>query len=362
MTENNPLNPEQDFRLTRGVPGSGKSTYAKQWVIAAPNRVRVNRDDIRQELHEQKHDYKAGTYYEPTLKDEERTTVIAHRRINDALTASKSVLVDDTNLNLRYYKAYHQIAATHGLVLGHKDFPITLDEAKRRNSLREQPVPDFVIDRMYSNLGPNGEFHHWDGDYTPRAFVKPAEKLTGIIVDLDGTAVDVRPIRHFVRGKYRNFDMFHRSSLFCAPNPEVIEMVVDAHNNGFAIIVVSARVERYREVSEVWLNQHLPVPFSNMYLRPEDDNRPDFEVKHDILKKIREDYSVAVAIDDNPFVRQNWTENGIRTVIVPGFEEGSVTEDEVLHIDNSFRMGCCLRCGKPLKSGAAIGPVCAKFS
>lgn len=34
--------------VTRGLPASGKSTWAKAWVAADPaNRVRVNRDAIR---------------------------------------------------------------------------------------------------------------------------------------------------------------------------------------------------------------------------------------------------------------------------------------------------------------------------
>lgn len=34
--------------VLRGLPGSGKSTWAKEWVAGDPdNRVRINRDDIR---------------------------------------------------------------------------------------------------------------------------------------------------------------------------------------------------------------------------------------------------------------------------------------------------------------------------
>ena len=37
--------------LTRGIQGSGKSTWARQWVEEDPeNRVRINNDDIRNML------------------------------------------------------------------------------------------------------------------------------------------------------------------------------------------------------------------------------------------------------------------------------------------------------------------------
>lgn len=35
--------------LTRGLPASGKTTWAREWVDEAPlgERVRINRDDLR---------------------------------------------------------------------------------------------------------------------------------------------------------------------------------------------------------------------------------------------------------------------------------------------------------------------------
>ena len=34
--------------ITRGLPASGKSTWAKQWVLEdTENRVRINQDDIK---------------------------------------------------------------------------------------------------------------------------------------------------------------------------------------------------------------------------------------------------------------------------------------------------------------------------
>ena len=37
--------------ITRGLPGSGKTTYARAWVAEdREHRARVNRDDIRQML------------------------------------------------------------------------------------------------------------------------------------------------------------------------------------------------------------------------------------------------------------------------------------------------------------------------
>lgn len=350
---------EQEFILTRGLPGSGKSTWAKQWVTQAPNRVRVNRDDIREELY--------GKEYHGNQKKEaeEKVTQVEHTRIQRALKEGKSVVSDNMHVNPRFLKAFYRMSEQTGVKLGHRDFPVSVEEAIRRNHLRERQVPDDIIRKIArEHLGPNGEFHYFDGDYEPRPFVKPTERRAGIIVDLDGTAVDVRPIRHYVRGKYRNFDMFHRSSYFCEPNPEVMEMIKDAQDRDIPIIIVSARQEKYREVSELWLNKY-GVNFDNMYLRPQEDTRPDYFVKHDILKEIRKDYDILRAIDDNPNVRDVWVKNGIETTIVPGFEDEEIAEigeTSIIKIDNVFRRGGCIRCGRPLKNGGIIGPNCAKFA
>lgn len=37
--------------ICRGIPASGKSTWAKQWVLEDPeHRIRINQDDIRNML------------------------------------------------------------------------------------------------------------------------------------------------------------------------------------------------------------------------------------------------------------------------------------------------------------------------
>ena len=42
------------------------------------------------------------------------------------------------------------------------------------------------------------------------------------IFDLDGTLVDVNNIRHYVEGKKKNFDLFHKESINCPPNEKVL--------------------------------------------------------------------------------------------------------------------------------------------
>jgi len=48
-------------------------------------------------------------------------------------------------------------------------------------------------------------------------------------------------------------------------------------------------------------------------MRADNDNRPDYEAKKDILNKINELWEVTHAVDDNPHVIKLWEENNIPT-------------------------------------------------
>ena len=353
----------QELLLTRGLPASGKSTFAQEWLAADPiGRTRVTRDDIRFELFNEQYPTadKNGTVKEK----EDRVTQVEHSRIEQALAQGKSVVVDNTNLNPRVFKTYSDLAAKSNAALTHKDFPISIEETIRRNNARERVVPEAVIRRMAADyMGPQGQFHLFPGTVPIRQFVKPAEKRHAIIYDLDGTLVDVRGIRHLVRGKYRNFDAFHCGSYFCPPNEQVRDMALDSNHNGYSNIIVTARTETYREVSQAWLDEQ-GIPFENMYMRADGDFRKDYDVKREILAQILEDYDVVACTDDNPAVALVWGERGILTTVVPGFSDESITEigeNAEIQIKNPFRNGTCLRCGKPISKGT-IGPRCATRS
>ena len=79
------------FYVVRGLPGSGKTTYAKEWVKEDPeHRARFNRDDLRDMVH-------AGVYIGKGTEYQ-----IVHYQqvlIREALSLGNDVVCDDTNLN-----------------------------------------------------------------------------------------------------------------------------------------------------------------------------------------------------------------------------------------------------------------------
>lgn len=141
-----------------------------------------------------------------------------------------------------------------------------------------------------------------------------------VILDMDGTLADVRSIRHHILGKDKNYHAFHRESVNCPPNADVVTAAVTAHEAGAALLIVTAREIVHAINTMFWLTEHLPVPYTELYMRPKGDYRPDYVVKKEILALIRKDgYNVIHAYDDNPAVVQLWREERIPVTVVEGF-------------------------------------------
>lgn len=139
------------------------------------------------------------------------------------------------------------------------------------------------------------------------------------IFDMDGTLCDVRGIRHHVLGSHRNFDAFHRESVNCPPNPEVVEAARAAQAAGRAVLVVTARSTLYRNHTAFWLAMH-EVPSDRLFMRRHGDQRADVLVKQDIYARISPRWITVRAWDDNPNVVAFWEHVRIPDIqVVPGW-------------------------------------------
>ncbi|MFN7584046.1 MAG: hypothetical protein ACK5P0_01665 [bacterium] len=132
------------------------------------------------------------------------------------------------------------------------------------------------------------------------------------IYDVDGTLANVDPFLHHVRGGNKDYDAFHYSSIDALPNTEVVEMLNNSYSDKYSVIIVTSRKEKYRGITSLWLHKN-NIRSHALFMRADDDNRPDYEVKKDILNKINELWEVTHAVDDNPHVIKLWEENNIPT-------------------------------------------------
>lgn len=133
------------LHLTRGLPGSGKTTRAKAWVAQSPTRrARVNRDDMRQMLHGSR----LGT-----TSQETQVTVACHAQVCALLAGGVDVVCDDTNLDGRSVAALREVAGKVGarvVVWDLRDVPLSVcveRDAARQGAAR---VGERVIRDMHN--------------------------------------------------------------------------------------------------------------------------------------------------------------------------------------------------------------------
>jgi predicted kinase len=128
--------------MCRGLPASGKSTWAKAQVDASNGNVkRVNRDDLRAMVDNGKW----------SKSNEKFILSIRDSVILEGLFLGLTVICDDTNLTPFHEKQLRDVAyGIYNSTFEIKDFDTPYEECVRRNALREGParVPDEAMERM----------------------------------------------------------------------------------------------------------------------------------------------------------------------------------------------------------------------
>lgn len=286
--------------ITRGLPASGKTTWAKAWVEADPAaRVRVNRDDLRHMLF--------GAYWGLTYAQEETVTVAQHAAVKAALSAGKSVVVDDTNLRARNARALLDIAAAVDADWSVEDLTwVPLDvclgrDAQRRAEGRRAVGGDVIrgmhakyLGRPLPPVAPTTTAVASVRAYVPDESLPPAW-----LVDVDGTLAHM--------GDRGPFD-WHRVS-DDTPNLPVVELVTNLSNTA-AIVVMSGRDEVCRQETKAWLDQH--IEFDVLHMRPEGDTRKDAVVKAELFwEHVAPVWNVRGVVDDRQQVVDMWRAMGL---------------------------------------------------
>ena len=138
----------------------------------------------------------------------------------------------------------------------------------------------------------------------------PRIKKLAILVDLDGTLVDVSGIRHLVERPNPDFDAFHRDSVNCPPKKQVVQILRLFRCLRVSVIIVSARSENYRTLTNMWLAIQA-IQCDDLLMRGTRDSRRDVEVKTSMYEKLSHRYFMIAALDDRDELVQNWKLLGI---------------------------------------------------
>ena len=140
--------------------------------------------------------------------------------------------------------------------------------------------------------------------------------MEAVIVDMDGTLVDVSPVRHYVTGDNRDFRSFHEASRFCPPRDDVMAMLRHPVVASRAVVIVTARDSRFERVTRDWLRNH-DVRFDALFMRSWGDTRRDTIVKDEIHQRIVDaGFRPVFAIDDRQDIADVWRSHDIPTHVV----------------------------------------------
>lgn len=149
-----------------------------------------------------------------------------------------------------------------------------------------------------------------------------------IIFDLDGTLRDLTHRLHHIQGPHKDYDAFHAKVIDDKPKKDIIELfgICERANiqNCYEIFIFSGCSEIAREDTDKWLRDALPSYYwyNRLWMRPEGDYTPDYELKRAWLNEIREEgYEVIFTVDDRQSVVDMWREEGITCLQVEQWEE-----------------------------------------
>jgi predicted kinase len=272
--------------ILRGLPASGKSTYAKKILTDNPHAwKRLNKDELRAMLDDSAH----------TPANEQFVNRIRDILLMEALKARKNVIIDDTNLTEKPIEQITQVAKKYTEQSGiqvHieiKDIVTPLEECLKRDALREKKVGSEVIMQMYRThvlKNERGPHYQEQDDTLPHA----------IICDLDGTLAIIHDRSPF-DSKRCETDLL---------NVPVAEIIKTYHEKGVKIIFMSGREDASRSQTMNWLSYNR-IPYNALYMRKTGDMRKDSIVKKELYEAhVKDQFYIQFVLDDRNQVVDLW--------------------------------------------------------
>jgi predicted kinase len=295
--------------ITRGLPGSGKTTKARAWVAQDPKgRARVNRDDLRAMLH-------AGVWL--GFDTEQQIMGVRDGAIAGLLRRGVDVVCDDTNLPQKVARDLVALAARNGAEFEVWDFTdVPVDVCVARDAARDRVVGEEVIRDLYGRYVA-GRRYPLPVPVAPAAELSAAAPYVpvrgtpkAVMVDIDGTVALMSN-----RSPYDE-SRVHEDG----PNGAVIAAVRAMHAAGYQVVFCSGRTEGSRPATERWLREHVDVPFAALYMRAVGDQRRDSVVKAELFDRhIRYAFDVVAVFDDRQQVVDAWRALGLTVFqVAPG--------------------------------------------
>ena len=287
--------------LTKGLPASGKTTWAKEQILKSNGKTkRVNKDDLRAMLD-------GGIW----SKDREIEIAKMERAIVlHLLQDGFNVIVDNTHIGGGHINYYRNFAKDSDLVSEFeiKEFDTPIEICFARDEARPNSVGKSVIKRMDRIW--KDEKGHVAQYYSPPEY--NIDLPDCIIVDLDGTLAHMNGREPFDYTKVST-DVL---------DPAIFDIINNYSSDSWFdktyIIIVTGRegTKQCTEDTIAWLSDN-NVPHDEYYQRQEGDMRNDAIVKQEIYEKhIKGRYNVKFFLDDRDRVVDMWRKQGLKVLQV----------------------------------------------
>lgn len=268
--------------LTKGLPASGKTTWAKTLVRKKKGAwVRVCVDDMRNMCFD---GWRSRTT-EKALVD------MRDRLILRSLENNQHVVVDEMNLSSESSDYFEKLVTELATVEVEDRFlTVSLEECIKRDLKRQNSVGEKTIRSLHRK--------HVKPQLSPPDYVK--ERPDCIIVDMDGTLA-----------------LFNGRSPYEAqkcdtdlPNQPVVE-TVKKWQDSVEVVICSGRTDDAKEKTIRWLNRY-GIEFAALHMRKIGDMRKDAVVKEEIYRThIEGTYNVKFVLDDRNQVVELWRDLGL---------------------------------------------------
>lgn len=294
---------ERKLIICRGIQGSGKSTWAKQWCHEDPeHRVRFNNDDIRNML---------GDYWVPSR--EKLVTEAKANMITFALIKGYDVVVDNMNLNPKedawIRTLCENIEKDTGIHVNieYKDFWTPVEECIRRDAARPNPIGEKVIKETWRRYR-NFIIHEDIMAMKAKASQQNSDLPAAIICDMDATLCLNTSGRPFYgEGAAEGMEKDE-------PINEIVGLVrayCNFHNAKLIILTGREDTQESRVATEKWLDAHLLCP-DMVLMRPKGDYSAGQDCKKKLYEQyVKDKYYVPIVLEDSTKCVRMWRDLGI---------------------------------------------------
>lgn len=269
--------------MTKGLPGSGKSTWVIEQLSSNPGQFkRINKDSLRLMLDNSKW----------SKQNEEFVVLMRDTMALSALEKGWSVIIDDTNLHPKHELHLRELAKHAKAEFEIKDFTdISLQDCIKNDLKRYDSVGEKVIRDMYKSFLKSKP-----------PVVSFSEVLpTAILCDIDGTLA-------LFPGKNPYDRDFSQDEV----NDPVVDILEAYRGKQVSIVLVSGRNSKYLPETLEWLDKK-GIPHDAVFMtRKPEDNRKDVIIKQEIYDKhIKGKFNVLFVLDDRNQVVELWRSLGL---------------------------------------------------